>query len=323
MMNGIVRFVRFLLAHKWKILLTCTLTIWFLVLLFPFNDLNDTVTAQVSRLTNNRIFVQFDKLSLNPLSTTITLDKVFVETPQLSTLTAETVSVSPSLSALISQKPGGTLRAEGFLKGDVEIHLKPLSGSDNGVEKSKIDMAGKNINLKDLRELAGLSLPIKGKLQFNSQAVADLTFTEQPEVDLSMTIQNFELPPSSVSLQEMGRINLPEIKLGIVELKGKLAAGKFLIETGKIGNTKDEFHGDIKGDLGLTFQNLNGQIVPIFGAYNISLDLKANSAFKERAKFFLGFLDGYKADLPGGAATYKFKMQAAAAGLTPQFTPLR
>ncbi|MBC7419500.1 MAG: type II secretion system protein GspN [Bdellovibrio sp.] len=323
MMNGIVRFFRFLLKHKWKILLTCTLTVWFLVLLFPFNDLNDTVSAQVSRLTNNRVFIQFDKLSLNPFSTSLTLNKVFVETPQISTLTADSISVSPSLSALISQKPGGTLKAEGFLKGDVEIHLKPVPKSESGIEKSKIDFAGKNINLKDLREMAGLSLPIKGKLQINSQAIADLTFAEQPEVDLSMIIQNFELPPSSIALNDLGRMNLPEIKLGMIELKGKLASGKFIIETGKIGTAKDEFFGDIKGDLGMTFQNMNGQVIPIFGAYNISLDMKATRGFKERAKFFLGFLDGYKSELPGGGATYKFKIQAAAAGMTPQFTPLR
>ncbi len=323
MMNGIVRFVRFILVNKWKFLLTFTLTIWFMVLLFPFNDLNDTVTNQVSKLTNNQVFLQFDKMNFNPFSSTLSFEKVFVETPQISTISTEELSVSPSLAALIARKPGGTIKAQGFLKGDVEINLKPLPKSENGIEKSRIEIAGRNINLKDLRELAGLSLPIKGKLQFNSVGIADLALAEQPDVDLSMIIQNFELPPSSVSLQDMGRINLPEIKLGQVELKGKLAAGKFVIETGKVGTAKDDFSGDIKGDMGLTFQNMNGQIVPIFGSYNISLDLKTNRAFKERAKFFLSFLDGYKTDTPNGGAAYKFKVSAAAAGMPPQFTPLR
>jgi type II secretion system protein N len=323
MMNGIVRFFRFILNHKWKILLTLTLVIWFTVFLFPFNDLNDLVTAQISKFTNNTVFVQFDKMNLNPLTTTLSLEKVYVETPQLSNITTEKLSISPALSALFTRKPSGTLHAQGFLKGDVDIHLSPMPKSDSGVEKSRIEMTGENINLKDLREMAGLSLPIKGQLQFTSQAVADLALIEQPEVDLSMTIQHFELPPSSISLQELGRMNLPEIKLALVELKGRLMNGKFLIETGKIGTPKDEFYGDVKGDLGLTFQNINGQVVPLFGAYNISLDMRANSSFKERAKFFLSFLDGYKTDLPGGAAHYKFKVQAAGSGMSPQFTPLR
>ena len=117
-------------------------------------------------------------------------------------------------------------------------------------------------------------------------------------------------------------MNLPEIKLALIELKGKLANGKFTIESGKIGSNKDEFYGDVKGDLGLTIQKLGGQIVPVIGAYNISLDMKANSAFKERAKFFLSFLDGYKKDLPDGTQ-YKFKIQATAAGMPPQFTQLQ
>ncbi len=323
MMNAIVRFFRFLLKNKWKILLTLTMVIWFTVFLFPFNDLNDLVTSQISKMTNNTIFVQFDKLSMNPLTTTLTLQKVYVETPQISNLTTEKLSVSPSLSALFTRKPAGTLRAEGFLKGDVEIHLTALPKSDAGVEKSRIEMTGENINLKDLREMAGLSLPIKGQLQFSSTAVADLALIEQPEIDLSMTIQKFELPPSSITLQDLGRMNLPEIKLGSVELKGRLMNGKFLIETGKVGTPKDEFYGDVKGDLGVTFQNINGQVVPLFGAYNISLDMRATSGFKERAKFFLSFLDGYKAELPGGGAHYKFKIQAAGSGMPPQFTPLR
>ena len=105
-------------------------------------------------------------------------------------------------------------------------------------------------------------------------------------------------------------------------LKGRLAAGKFVIESGKLGNPTDELHGDIKGDLGLTFQNRGGQIVPLLGGYNIDLNLSATPAFKERAKFFLGFLDGYKTELPNGTV-YKFKIQAASAGMSPQFTPLR
>ena len=322
-MNGIVRSIRFLFKHKWKFFLTGTMTIWFLVALFPFNDLNDLVSAQVYRLTNNNIFIQFDQLSFNPLTTSLTLDKVFVESPQFSTLTTDKLSMSPSISALISRRPGGTVTAEGFLKGDVEIQMKPLPKSTSGVEKSKIDALGKNISLKDLREFAGLSLPIKGRLQFNTQTVADLTFVEQPESDISVTIQNFELPPSSISLADMGRVNLPELKLATIELKGKLTGGKFSIETGKIGSNKDPFYGDVKGDLGITFQSTNGQVIPIFGAYSILIDLKANAVFKERAKFFLGFLDGYKTELGGGNSEYKFKVQANGAGMTPQITPLR
>lgn len=323
MMNGIVLFFRFILKHKWKISLTLTMTIWFLVFLFPFNDLNDLVSMQISKLTNNKVFVQFDRMSLNPFTTELALEKVFIETPQISTLTTDELSFSPSVSALIAKKAGGTLSAHGFLKGDLEIHISPAPQStESKVEKSKINVTASNLNLKDLRELVGLSLPIKGQLNLASQSLVDLAFTEQPDGDLAITINKFELPPSALALQDMGRVNLPEIKLGLIELKGKLNTGKFLIESGKIGTSKDDLYGDVKGDIGITFQNYAGQIVPVVDSYSLSLSLKANAAFKERAKFFLSFLDGYKSESVGGTE-YKFKVHASAVGMPPQFSPLR
>ena len=321
MMNSIVIFFRFLFSHKWKIVLTLALTLVFLIALFPLSDLNDLISSQVSKQTNNRVFLQFDNMSLNPLSTSVSLEKVYVETEQISSLTSDEVSISPSLAALIARKPGGTLTAKGFLKGELEISLKP-AGSVNGIDKSSIDVNAQNINLKDARVAANISLPIKGQLSLTSHAVADLTMTEQPEMDLNLTILKFELPSTSVSLQDFGQINLPEIKLGKVELKGRLANGKFQIESGKLGTAQDEFYGDVKGDLNVSFQNMQGQIVPVIGAYDISLDLQAAPSFQEKAKFFLSFLDGYKSQ-SGTNTNYKFKIQATAMGMPPQFTPLK
>lgn len=322
MMNSIVIFFRFLLRHKWKIMLTISLTLVFLVALFPLGDLNDLISSQVSKQTSNRVFLQFDNMSLNPVAPAISLEKVYVETEQLSALTSEEVSVSPSLAALIARKPGGTLTAKGFLKGEVEVSLKPAAAAANGNDRSEISLNAQNINLKDAREVANISLPIKGRLNLTSNAVADLTMSEQPDVDLNLTITAFELPATSVSLQDFGQISLPEIKLSRIDLKGRLSNGKFQIESGKLGGTEDEFYGDIKGDLNLSFQNIQGQVVPILGGYDISLDLKATAGFQEKAKFFLSFLDGYKTQA-GNITNYKFKIQASGAGMPPQFTPLR
>jgi type II secretion system protein N len=327
MMNGIVLFFRFIKSHFGKILLTVLLTVIFLFALFPFSDLNDLISTQVSKLTQNKIFLQFDHMILNPFNASISFEKVFVEAPQISTLTTDELSLTPSLTALIASKPGGTIRARGFLKGDLEVHLVPApheadSGGKAKSDKYKIEAHAENLNLKDLKELLTLSLPITGKLNFNTQAIADISFAEQPEGEITITVNRFELPPSSIFTQASGRWNLPEIKLGQIELKGKLSNGKFVIETGKIGTNKDEFYGDIKGDLGLTFQNFDGQIVPQVGAYDISLEMKASNAFREKAKFFLSYLDRYKKDMANGTQ-YKFKIQASGAGAPPQFTPLQ
>lgn len=322
MMNGIIKAFRFVFANKWKIILTVWFTLIFIFVLFPFNDLNDLISAQVSKLTQNKVFLQFEELHLNPFGPKISLNKVFVESGNMPALTSEELSVSPSLSSLISKQPEGTIVANGFLKGDVEIHLKSGAKTESGLVRSRLDIQAKNIGIKEIRELAQLPVALRGTLNLNATAQADLTFTDQPEAEINLVIQKFEMPSGSVNLADMGRVNLPEIKFATVELKGKLANGKFTIETGKLGTNKDELYGDIKGDLTLTFQNQNGQITPFVGGYNIDLNLKATAGFKERAKFFLTFLDGYKTEMADGTQ-YKFKIQAAAAGIPPQFTPLR
>lgn len=292
----------------------------FLILLFPLSDLNDLISSEISKLTNNRAYVQFDKMHMSPFTTSVSLEKLYVETPQISSLTAEELSLKPSIAAMIARKPGGTVSAKGFLKGDVEISMSPTSS--NGVDKSKIDISANNISLKEAREVANISLPIKGQLSLTSQAVADLTMTEQPEVDINMTILKFEMASTFVPLNDFGQIALPEIKMGKVELKGRLSNGKFLIENGKLGTSADELYGDIKGDLAVTFQNIGGQVTPVIGAYNISLDIRAKQSFKDKAKLFLSFLDGYKVD-SGTTSNYKFKVYATEMGMPPQFQSLK
>lgn len=322
MMNGIILTFRFIFAHKWKILLTVWFSFIFIFLLFPFNDLNDLISAQVSKLTQNKVFLQFEEMHLNPFGPKVSLEKVFVETGTMPAITSDELSVSPSISSLISKQPEGTVTATGFLDGDVEIHLKSGPKTETGVARSKLDVQAKNISVKELRELIQIPVALKGSLNLSANTLADLTFTEQPEGEINLTIQKFEMPSGSILLADLGRVNLPEIKLANIELKGKLANGRFVIESGKLGSGKDELVGDIKGDLSLSFQNMNGQITPFVGGYNIDLNLKATALFKERAKFFLTFLDGYKTELADGTQ-YKFKIQAMSAGMPPQFTPLR
>lgn len=301
-MNALVIFVRWILGNIKKIILVLFLTVVFVVLLFPLGDLNDLISSQVSNLTQKQVYFQFDNMHLNPFTAKVTLDNAVVDSAALSNLTIDSLSVSPSLSNLY-RKPGGTLDATGFLKGEVHVDLSP-SGS-----KSKVEISATNISLKELRETANLPLPISGNLNLTSQALADLTFAEQPEMDLNVLINNFEMPSGNINLQQMGAISVPLIQFDKVELKGKLSGGKFQIESGRLGSSKNEFYGDVRGDMSLNFRMENNRLIPVFGSYALFLDLKATPDFQQRATLFLGFLDGYK--VPGSSpANYKVKISA-------------
>lgn len=322
-MNAIIGLFRFIFNNKGRIFGTVIVTIFFLAVLFPLNDLNDLITSQVSTLTNRKVFVQFDSMSFSPIGPKLTLEKVFVESSDFPTLTSDLLSLNPSLMSFINRQPEGSITAQGLFKGDVQISVSSTSKSESGANRSKIELQAKELNLKDIRDFTNLPVPLLGKLNVSSTVLADLTLTEQPEMDLSVTISQFEMPSSSIDTPATGPILLPTLKFSSIEMKGKLAGGKFTIESAKIGTAKDEFYGDIKGDFGLTLRNENNIVHPIFGAYNLDINLKAKTAFYQRASFFfLAIADKYKTEVPDGVQ-FKFKVSGASFGPPPTYSPLR
>lgn len=331
MMNFIVISFRFILNHKWKISLVFVLTSVFLFILFPLGDLNDFISSKISQLTNNKVFVQFEQMHLNPLTTTLNLEQILIETEGVDHLTIDKLSATPSIIALVKKQPGGQITAEGLLGGNLNLKVTPAGSSKTGsnsdgstetmLQKSELDLTLDKISIKEIKKIISSDLPMSGFLDLNANFVVDPAFIEQPEGDLQARIQKFELQAASVQLPDLGGINLPEIKFSSIELKGKLQGGRFTIENGKLGSTSDDFFGLIKGEVGITIQNLNGQIRPLISSYNLSIDVQAKPAFKERAGFFLNFIDQYKKE-ELGLTRYKFKLLSTGPGIPPQFSTL-
>jgi type II secretion system protein N len=321
-MEFVSKFFRLLNKNKGKLVLMFLSAIVFIFVLFPFDDLADLVSSQVSKLSNNSVYLQFEKLKMSFFPQPgVQMDQVYIESMTTKALSAQELVITPSIMGLISQKPYGHVAAKGFLKGDVDLNMGKGSKSDNGVERQKVDVTAKKISLHDLREFANLPVLIKGQLDLQGSALADLSFTEQPELDLNITISQFELPPSNVNTP-MGPLTLPELKLSTVELKGRLSAGRFIIETGTIGKAGDELQGTVKGNIGITLINSGGRISQQLGAYTFDIDLKAKKAFQDRAVLFLSFIDQYKTPTADGGQ-YRFKVTASSPLMPPNIGAAR
>lgn len=294
----------------------------FAFLLFPFDDLSDLISSRVSALTQNSLYLQFEKLKLSLLPQPgVQLNQVYIESLQTPALSAEELIITPSVSGMIQQKPYGHVSAKGLLQGDVDLTMSKGSRSDNGVERQRIEVSANKISLHDLREITQLPVMLKGQLNLEGTALADLTFQEQPEVEMSLSIQRFELPPSNVNTP-MGPLTLPDLKLSSVELKGRLAAGRFIIETGTIGKPGDELHGTVKGSIAVTIVNRGTGFGQQVGAYNFDIDLRTKKSFQDRAALFLTFIDSYKTVTPEGAQ-YKFRVSASNPMLPPNISAMR
>lgn len=307
---------------KGKIFVMVLSALVFLFFLFPFDDLSDLISSQVAKLSNNSVYVQFEQLKMSLFPTPgVKMDKVYIESIRTPALSAEELVITPSVAGIIQQKPYGHVAAKGLLKGDVDVQVGKGTKTENGVERHKIEVTAKKISLHDLREMANLPILLKGQLDLQTTALADLSFQEQPDVEVDVVINKFELPPSNVNTP-MGPLTLPDLKLSSVELKGRLAAGRFVIENGTIGKPGDEIYGTIKGNIGLTIVNRGNGFGQQIGAYNFEVDLKTKRSFQERAALFLTFIDGYKTPTSEGAQ-YKFKVSATNPMMPPSIGTAR
>jgi type II secretion system protein N len=319
-MNPVRKFIQLLLRNKSKFVLTGVATVVFLFILFPFEDLSDLVSSKVSEATQNSVYLQFDNLHVNlfPLPH-LYLEQVHIETIKTPSLTAQELTITPSWSSLIAQKPYGQINAHGFLKGDLELKLNKGQKTESGLERQRIDVKAEKISLKDVRELAQLPIMIKGQLNLTGSALADLSFQEQPEVDLNLNIVNLELPPGTLNTA-LGPVNLPELKLAQIELKGRLVGGQFIIEEGKIGQSSDEAYGTVRGKMAVNIQGPS--MTPQLGAYSFDIDLTVKKSFQDRASLFLSFIDAQKKSM-GDRSQYRFRISAPGLGLTPSIGALQ
>lgn len=311
-------FFGMLWRSKLKILLTFVSAIVFSLFIFPFDDLSDLISAQVSNATNNTVFVQFEKLKMLFFPRVgVKLENVYVESVSFPGLQAEKITIKPTISSLISKKPYGSIQAEGILKGDLQLELGSGGTSDKGAELTHIELEAQKINLQDLRQVTQLPMLLKGQLDVKTGGKLDLTFQEQPDIEVNLKIKQLEMPPSNVPTA-MGDMTLPEMKLNNVELKGRLNGGRFLIETGNIGAAGDDLQGTIKGSLGLQLRNMGTGVVPEFGVYSFDIDILPSSGFKDRAGFFLSLLSGYQS-----GTRYRLKVSGNGFYAPPNMAPLR
>jgi hypothetical protein len=214
--------------------------------------------------------------------------------------------------SVFSKKPYGKVSAQGLMGGNVDLSLSKGPKSDAGVEREKVEVHVQKLSLHDLKQVVNLPAQIKGQVQLNSTVLADLDWKEQPEIDVDLNIHQLEVTQFIVAIPNFGSLNLPDLNLGQVALKGRLNNGSFNIEKAILGKDNDELQGTIKGSLGVTMEGHGGALpAPRFGSYNFELELKVKNSFQAKASVLLdGFLHNYKTPTADGAI-YRFKISGA------------
>jgi len=165
-----------------------------------------------------------------------------------------------------------------------------------------------------LKDLFDLPVQIKGKLTVESKSQIDFTFSDQPESDLAINIDQLELPAQTLN-SAMGPVQIPSLRLSSVLLVGKLVSGQLKIEKGEFGKESDELHGTVTGNLNLTFRK-QGVIVPQLGPYDLNVDLSIKSNLEDKLSWLTGMASQFKTSAADGNR-YRIRVSAQNVGLPP------
>lgn len=265
--------------NKLKIVFCFFAFLFFLVVLFPYDDLSDLVTEKVAQATQNQIFLRFEKLGFSPLPPSLALHEVEVDTPFLPTLKMSGMTLAPSIARLLAFNPGARFSADDLFKG----YLTGSVGTKKIKDRQKIDFSidYEKLDLKSAGDFFESNWPIQGQARIEAQGLVEMEFTDQPEGEIEINIEKMILPNSLPnSIPFVGGTSIPQIQFSKVKLVGRLINREFIIENGTFGEEKDIFRGALKGKLQLTLNRMGNAIQPQFGPYEIRVDLQMDRNFE-------------------------------------------
>ena len=282
--------------HKKKILFFLGSIVFCFIVLFPYDDLSDLVTHQVSIRTNNNIYLQFDNLAFGFLPQLgLKMSDVLIESVFAPTLSVETLGVAPKISSLIFGTPGGKIKAQGFFGGDASVSFGRSNKLQIEGQELGIDVDAESIDLKKLTKFLKTSynLPIEasGSTDIESLVHIDPLFKNQPMGNVNLILNDVVVPPTSIPLGGFMTYSLPGLKLSQVVLKGNIQDRKFIIKEGKLGNPKNDLFGDITGEVVLDVRP--GPRMKL-GGYDLKLNLNFSESLRKQLELVLGVIDGYQ-----------------------------
>lgn len=308
----------FIKNNKKKILLGLLFYVLFVFLLFPFRDLGVFVSTQVSKATQNQVYLKFDNLSLSMFPAPgLELSNVQVQTVQLPPLSATSLKLYPNIMSLLALKPGFSAQAEGLFDGNVGLSLRAVGANKEGVSKQKITLDASEVQLKKLGDFLKLPMNIEGYVSLEGDVEVDPTFSEQPSGNLDLSGNRVNITSAVVPTQ-FGPLNLPDTKLQEIKAKVSVGNGDLEIERVQLGTLQDELYAQMRGSIKIQFRSQGQQVAVVPGAFDLVVYIKAKPSFQAKAGVFLSFLDSYKK----GEGEYIFRAQGANFYAPPRMSAL-
>jgi len=324
--------IDFLKNNFGKILFLPFIVLLWIPFIFPYGDLRAVVSTTGSRLLGDGTAIDFDTMSLG-LGFPISFDFEGFEFARtgLPLLAADRLSATPSLGAILTQKPGGKIEADGFYSGQVTVSLSPGAAIKNSADRKHditANIAGIQLGaLTTALKRAGiLNFTAQGALDSQATATVDPTFADQPSADLNLSGTKISVPSISIPIPGMGPVQTPSMEFAKLDFKGKLQEGKIQIDEFTFGQSSDSLSGRVRGELGLGIRNDGGRIRAVPGAFDLKVELTVSKSMmdamtKSGIALALLIVDKFKT-VTGENIKYGFQVQSPVLGAPPKFSAL-
>lgn len=327
--SGLISFFR---NNLGKLVLFPFVVLLWVPFIFPYGDLRAVISTTGSRLMGEGTAIDFDTMALG-LGFPVSFDFEgfeFVRTG-LPVLSADRLTATPSLGALIRRKPGGKVEADGFFAGQVKASLSPGAAlKENAGNKHDITANISGIQLAllttALKRAGILNFTAQGSIDSQATATIDPTFGDQPVADLNLSANTIAVPSISVPIPGMGPVQTPSLQFAKLDFKGKLQEGKLQIEDFTFGQGSDSLSGRVRGELGLSLKNDGGRIRAMTGAMDLRVELSVSQSMmdamtKSGVALALLMVEKFKT-VAGDNLKYGFRVQSTASSPTPKLLPL-
>lgn len=313
--------------HKFKMFLVLLFTVIFIVAMFPYKEISDIISNQISKATRNQVQMSFEDLGLSLYPFGISAQNVYIATPALTTpLFVKRIYISPSILSLLSFKPGGSFRAEDIWGGNITATLTHQGQGHSNNKDSKvarIELALDKVHIGELLEWMKAPAKMTGHISGKADLRLDLMAYDHPRGTFNLSGANVELP-SVISMQGMD-LMLPEGQFRRLALVGQLQNGKMNLTEGTLGQPNDVIYGKVKGQMDLTTRKMGASVTFVPGPYDFSFDLNFGKDAESKLGTMVGTVllnnkGGRSATLDGGAR-YIFSISGYPRGI-PSFQPL-
>ena len=319
--------------HKLKIFTVFASLLVMGFLLFPFDDLSDLVTAQVSQMSGRQVYLEFDHLGLSVWpSVGVKLENVLLDTPVVKDLKASSLSFSPSIAALLTLKAGVSVFLTDFIGGQLGLRFIGNSSLTNFDISGDYNFKADRIDLEQISDLLGLDFKFKGSLKGAGDLFFDAKLENPPKAEFQISVSALELLPAMIQVPNLGPMNIPGLRFEQSSLKGRFLPSdrggtaqnmtqEFILEEFFLGSERDILSGKVRGKIDVRLQSIGGQLRPILGGYDFRVQLNAKENLPKEIQLILGFIDSHKKSSQSGD-TYQFRVASTSMYAPPSLSTL-